>query len=213
MLRVSAVRPVLRPYISATTLRSVHTAFIMTTSPPVRKVPLPSESTLQPLYKSAYFIDAFAVTLPNQQKAYAPDTLARAFFSQPPAWFSLLMWIRDHIMPVFRVKSSTQIQTEAKEKGVETISAFPVISRSDREIILGEDDSHLNFFVSFLVRDLDSTASIAAGSDEKEKELVAMTVVHCHGWLGKSYIAVIKPFHILIVKYNLAKLPRKLEER
>lgn len=116
-------------------------------------------------------------------------------------------------MPVFKVKSSTRIQAEAKEKGIETISAFPVISHSDREIVLGEDDSHLNFFVSFLVRDLDNTASIAAGSDEKEKEMVAMTVVHCHGWLGKAYIAAIKPFHVLIVKYNLANLPRKLEEQ
>ncbi|KFA49971.1 hypothetical protein S40293_10484 [Stachybotrys chartarum IBT 40293] len=178
---------------------------------PVRKVPFPGESRLQPLYKSAYFIDAFAVTLPRQQATtYKPHAVARAFFDNPPAWCSLLMWIRDHIMSMFGVKGSTQIQAEAVKRGMDTVSVFPVISSTDKEIILGEDDSHLNFSISIMIRDVEQPTSTVKEDDEKETELVSTTVVHCHGWLGRAYLAVIGPFHVFIVKYNLARLPGKI---
>ncbi|KAF7557907.1 hypothetical protein G7Z17_g217 [Cylindrodendrum hubeiense] len=178
---------------------------------PIRAVSFPGESRLRPSYKSAYFIDAFAVTLPTQgSKAYRPDFLAKAFFTEWPAWFSLLMWIRDQVMSVFGVKRSTEIQAAAAKKGIETIAVFPVISRSNNEIILGENDSHLNFQTSILIRDVQPSMANDRGGDESCKEVVATTVVHCHGLFGKAYITIIKPFHVLIVKYNLARLPNKI---
>jgi hypothetical protein len=172
-------------------------------SSPVRAVPYPNESKLRPLYKSAYFIDAFAVTLPAQgSEEYKPGALARAFFSESPAWFSLLMWIRDRVMSIFSVKSSTEIQAAAEKQGIETISVFPVISRTEKEIVVGENDSHLNFQTSILIRYGDG--------DRKGQEMVATTVVHCHGLFGKAYITIIKPFHVMIVKYNLARVPNRI---
>lgn len=177
---------------------------------PVRAVHYPNESMLSPLYKSAYFIDAFSVALPAEgPNEYKPDALARAFFCDAPAWFSLLMWIRDRVMSIFGVKRSTEIQAAAEKRGIETIFVFPVISRTGNEIVVGENDSHLNFQTSILIRNIQRGAE-DGDSDGRGKELVATTVVHCHGLLGKAYLTIIKPFHIMIIKYSLARLPNRI---
>lgn len=50
---------------------------------PVRAVSFPSESRLPSSYKSAYFVDAFAVSLPVPKSGeYSPDALARAFLCE-----------------------------------------------------------------------------------------------------------------------------------
>ncbi|SPO03601.1 uncharacterized protein DNG_06284 [Cephalotrichum gorgonifer] len=178
---------------------------------PVRAVPYPNESKLRPLYKSAYFVDAFAVPLPSRgSKEYSPDALARALFGAQPAWFSMLMWIRDRVMSVFGVKSSTAIQAEAAKRGIETIYIFPVISRTENEIIMGENDRHLNFQTSLLIREPQLSSAGGGEGIRKGKEVVATTVVHCHGLLGKAYITIIKPFHVMIGRYGLARLPDRI---
>ncbi|CDM36161.1 Protein of unknown function DUF2867 [Penicillium roqueforti FM164] len=63
------------------------------------------------------------------------------------------MRIRDGVMSIFGVKRSTEIQAAAEKKGIDTITVFPVISRAENEIVLGEADSHLNFQISILTRD------------------------------------------------------------
>ena len=191
---------------------SLHTSSAQGKMPsaPVRRISFPSESRLASSYKSAYFVDAFSVSLPVPKSGeYSPDALARAFFCGPPTWFSLLMWIRDQVMSIFGVKRSTEIQAAAEKKGIDTISVFPVISRTDNEIILGEDDSHLDFQTSILIRDQHFTTGYG-DNNSKGKEMVATTVVHCHGLLGKAYITVIKPFHVLIIKYSLARVPNRI---
>jgi len=217
MFRVAAVpaQPRCRfPLYHKPLVLSLHTSSAQGTkmpSSPVRAVPYPNESKLSPLYKSAYFIDAFAVTLPAQgSKEYKPDALARAFFSKSPAWFSLLMWIRDRVVSIFGVKSSTEIQAAAEKQGIETIFVFPVISRTENEIVMGENDCHLNFQTSILIRENQLSAAGDGDGDRKGQEMVATTVVHCHGLLGKAYITIIKPFHIMIVKYSLARVPNRI---
>jgi hypothetical protein len=37
-----------------------------------------------------------------------------------------------------------------------------------------------------------------------------MTVVHCHNWLGRTYLAVISPFHRAIVRATLRRTARRL---
>lgn len=174
---------------------------------PVRAVALPIESKLNPLYKSAYFADAFAVTLPaSRSREYTPDALARALLCNPPSWFSTLMWIRDRVMSVFGVKRSTEMQAAAENAGVETIAVFPVISRAHDEIVVGENDRHLDFRTSILVRDSQLSAAGDRDRNGGGMEMVAITVVHCHGLLGKVYITVIRAFHVLIIKYSLARV-------
>jgi hypothetical protein len=195
---------------------SLHTRSITGTKmplAPVRAVAFPSESALSPLYNSAYFIDAFAVSLPvGRSKPYKPDALARTFFSESPAWFSLLMWIRDGVISTFGVKRSTEIQALAEKNGIETIFVFPIITQTKNEIVVGENDSHLNFQTSILIRK-DLGAAGDGDDHENGDEMVVMTVVHCHGLFGKAYITIIKFFHVLIVKYSLARMPRRITRK
>ncbi|OIW32850.1 hypothetical protein CONLIGDRAFT_676669 [Coniochaeta ligniaria NRRL 30616] len=179
---------------------------------PVRTVPFPSESALSSSYKRAYFIDAFSVTLPahGSRRQYTPDALAQALFCNPPSWFSLLMWIRDRVMSILGVKTSTEIRAAADKSGVETVAVFPIVSRTETEIVLGEDDSHLDFRTSILIRENQLGATSDKDGYGRGEEIVATTVVHCHGLLGRAYITIIKPFHVLIVKYSLARVPDRI---
>ena len=60
---------------------------------------------------------------------------------------------------------------------------------------MGEDDRHLDFQVANLLR------TGAAG----RRELVVVTVVHCRNRLGRTYLAVIAPFHRTILRANLER--------
>lgn len=192
-------------------MHTIPTQATRMTLAPVRAVPFPSQSRLSPLYKSAYFIDAFAVTLPPPGlKGYQADVLARAFFHESPAWFSLLMWIRDRVISAFGVKTSTEIRAAAEKRGVETIGFFPVLSRTESETIVGENDSHLDFQTSILIQDSQLDVAGFKSSESRGPEMVVMTVVHCHGLFGKAYITIIKAFHVLIVKYSLARMPDRI---
>lgn len=169
-------------------------------------VPFPSESKLSPSYRSAYFVDAFAVRLPSRR--YTAHQVALAFWEDLPVWFMVLLWTRDRIVSAFGVKPSSEIKSKAVDKGIETISAFPVVLKDEREVIIGEDDKHLDFRTSILIRDSAHEPGQSVG-----QEVVATTVVHTHGLFGKVYITFIRVFHVLIVKWSLARVPDRLSRK
>jgi len=79
----------------------------------------------------------------------------------------------------------------------ERVGFFPVQWESEDEIVLGEDDRHLDFRLSLL------RSHSAAGT-----QLIATTVVHSHNGFGLTYLNVIRPFHYLVVRTNLARCAR-----
>ena len=151
----------------------------------------PAESRLSDWYPGASLTDSFAVALPPGAPADV-DTLATLLFADPPAWFTILLAIRDRVMTPFGVKASHTLS------GGEHIAFFPVLSRSTDEIVLGADDRHFDFRASVLLRRTDNS-------------LVATTVVRCHNLLGRLYLAAILPFHVLIVTDSLRRLRRRLQ--
>ena len=167
----------------------------MTNKP--REFALPDHSRLAPLYPGADLADAYAVAVPPDSSADVAE-LARAVLAEPPGWVKPLMAARDGIMRWFGVKTVQKIVEGSARRGRETIGFFPVRERLDDEVVLGEDDRHLDFRSSFLVR------QDAAGS----RELVWVTVVHCRNRLGRLYLAAIGPFHRMIVPAYLARLTR-----
>ena len=66
---------------------------------------------------------------------------------------------------------------------------FHVVARAADEILLGEDDAHLDFRVSLMVRDGAATVS---------------AVVRFHGALGRVYFFFVKPMHGHIVRGRLS---------
>ena len=162
-------------------------------------VPVPSDSVLAPLYVGADLLDAFAIHLP----AGASDdieVLASITFERQAGWIRALTWMRDAVMTTVGVKSSRAIGVAAAARGP-VIGYFPVLSKSAGELVVGADDRHLDFRAAILLR------TVAAGG----RELVVVTVVHCHNRLGRTYLAVIAPFHRTILRANLERAVRVME--
>jgi hypothetical protein len=164
-----------------------------------RPVALPAESTVAPLYKGADLADAFAVTL---GKAHGGDirALAQSILGDPAPWVRMLLALRDAAVAGFGVRTSGEMRRAAAKDRGGHIDFFRVHRQSERELVVGEDDRHLDFRASILIR---------PGVDGGRDELVVTTVVHCHNRLGRTYLALIAPFHRLIVKTSLGRAARK----
>ena len=160
----------------------------------IMSVPVPSRSGITHLYKSMHLADAFAIWLPAGTSSN-PDLLARFILSHQPSWIGWLMKVRDTIVACFGLKTAKHLATLANR-----IEIFKVYSSNQTEIVLGEDDKHLDFRISIL----------CSGEAEPEgsRQLVFSTVVHCHNRLGRAYIFVIAPFHRLVVKASLLRAAR-----
>lgn len=154
------------------------------------EVPAPSDSMLAARYAGADLLDAYAIALPVAATGDI-ERLTRAVLARPAGWTRALMRIRDGVMTPLGVKTSAAIAQNARG---EAIDFFPVVERSARELVVGENDRHLDFRTSILLRDT---------ADGEGRELVAITVVHCHNLLGRAYLTVIAPFHRVIVKSYL----------
>ncbi len=164
-----------------------------------RAVPVPSDSALAPMYLSADLLDAYAIHLPEGASDNL-EVLARVLFERQAGWIRALTWVRDAVMTTVGVKSSRAIGAAAAAEG-SVIGYFPLLSKSAGELVVGEDDRHLDFRVAILLR------MAAAG----RRELVVVTVVHCHNRLGRTYLAVIAPFHRTILRANLERAVRAME--
>ena len=159
-------------------------------------VALPSQSAISSLYKSVNLADAYSIQLPPGASC-DPDVLARFLFSHQPAWVVVLTKVRDAIVAGFGLKTSGQLANLSGDAKGDRVSFFKVYSTSGTEIVLGEDDKHLDFRLSLLCS---KSAVPQAGHT-----LTLSTVVHCHNSLGRSYVWVIAPFHRWVVKASLRR--------
>lgn len=160
---------------------------------------LPAESGIAGLFRGADLADAFAVPLPPGAAGRRIEDLARAVLGNPPVWLRSLLAVRDGVMVRFGVKTTAMLRARAIGTGAARVNFFPILSKTTDEIILGEDDRHLDFRASILVRD-------RTGGGQ---ELVMTTVVHCHNRLGRAYLCAILPFHRVVVTSSLRRAGRR----
>ena len=141
---------------------------------------LPDNSALWHLHAPGDFLDCFATA----SALSAPD--AAHVFVAAPNWALGLMRLRNLLVRPFGLKPGTA-------GGENQIGPFPVVSQSGDEVILGFDDSHLNFRLSIL----------------RQSGLIhAATWVHPHNLAGRVYLAAIMPFHKLILLDAMRRLAR-----
>ena len=100
-------------------------------------------------------------------------------------WVDWLMVIRDLVVGVFGLKTGKKIV-----KGQTVI--FPIIEQRENEIVMGENDKHLDFRASVLV-------------DRDNSFIYLTTIVHYHNFFGRLYFLPVKPFHKIIVKSSLKR--------
>lgn len=162
----------------------------------VKQVAVPTQSAVATFYESTNLADAFAVQLPLGTSS-DPEVLWRFVMSQQPPWIGWLTNVRDAIVACFGLKTAKQLATLSDEVDDDRIAFFKVYDKSECEIILGEDDKHLDFRLSVL-RTAGSASSLGG-------QLTVSTVVHCNNLLGRAYLSVIAPFHRQVVTASLRR--------
>ncbi|NML32398.1 DUF2867 domain-containing protein [Paraburkholderia antibiotica] len=160
--------------------------------PKIEQVDLPPASRLSSSYGQADFADAFSVDL-AETAADDAASLARHAFAKQPEWIALLVKFRDLLVWPLGLKRSVDLL--ARQANVdERISFFRVFERHDHEVVLGENDKHLDFRVSVLVQ---------PASQGRSRRLILTTLVFYNRPLGRAYIALIAPFHRRVVRATL----------
>jgi hypothetical protein len=80
------------------------------------------------------------------------------------------------------------------------IGLFPVIKEEAGQVLLGMNDKHLDFRLLVDIKNGENGRQI----------ITASTVVKTHNALGRFYLAVVKPFHKVIVPAMMARVSRAL---
>lgn len=165
----------------------------------VEPVAIPAQASVAATFGSTNLADAFAIRLPSGTSA-DPDVLWRFVMAHQPFWIRWLTNVRDAVVACFGLKTARQLTALSTEAADERIAFFKVYARSQTELVVGEDDTHLDFRISVL-RTAD--AFPAHGG-----RLIVSTVVRCNNLLGRTYLTVIAPFHRLVVKASLGHAAR-----
>lgn len=155
-------------------------------------VSIPVGSAVAGAYPSTNLADAFAIELPNDTVT-DPEVLARFIFAHQARWIGGLIKVRDALVGGFGLKTARQLASLDPDNGTGRLSIFRIYSKGPTEVVLGEDDKHLDFRLSVLC---------------SGRQLTVSTVVHCHNFLGRLYIFFIAPFHRLVVQSSLRTAAR-----
>ena len=156
----------------------------------VHSAALPEEASIFGLYRSTDLADAYIVRMPDDATG-DPERLARHVFEQPATWIDTLMGLRDTLVAGLGIKTASGMRAESDAAAHERIGMFRIYAKSANEIVLGEDDKHLDFRISVL-RQMRTISSGPA------PYLIVSTVVSCHNVLGRLYLNAVGPVHRVI---------------
>jgi len=134
------------------------------------------------LLAGAQFADAFRVEVADP--ALDARHAAERMMAHQPWWAEALVKLRNILVTPFGLKTSGANPTEPREM----IGIFPILSQTPDRLVAGFNDSHLDFRV---------VVDVTAPGDARQ--VTATTLVLTHNWLGRTYLAIIMPFHRLIV--------------
>lgn len=176
---------------NATTLRTVHA------------VPLPEGTVIHAALPGAQYADAYQTPDPHPDASALQawlDVVART-----PRWTRALMALRNRLVRLVGLKDVGQLhdvhgqvadpRNAASYRPGDRVGIFILRHLGEREVVMGQDDKHLDVQVSLCKR-------LVAG----QPMLVLSTVVHIHNTLGHAYMAVITPFHRAIVRSMLRRV-------
>ncbi len=158
-----------------------------------RIIPLPASSALHRKIEPGDFFDCyFNPTVP--ESVSVSDATLRAL-AQMPGWVDFLMRVRNALVAPLGLKTGADAHGTRLEKGDlqtgERLGVFEVQSVTSSEIVLGEQDRHLDFLVSVL---------------RHEGGYALSTWVRTHNLAGRAYLGAVLPFHKLIVRSATARI-------
>lgn len=172
----------------------------------VLKKEIPTNSLLQNEPNDFSYIDSFHAEIIDEPSVEI-SRIADLFFNSAPQWVDKMMKLRDKIVKPLGLKTSDDIEDNRGKINIaeceigQQVGIFKIFNKTENEIILGEDDTHLNFRVSLMLNPLKN----------KKKDLSITTAVRFNNSIGKLYFLPVKPFHKFIVRGTLKNIIRQLQ--
>lgn len=178
----------------------------MTPASTVRETQVPAGTAIHATLPGADFFDAYEVPDCHPSRTALQTWLDVA--ARTPRWTQQLMALRNRLVQLVGLKALGQLHDQhAPASGApahdarsyrvgDRVGIFRIRHLSDTEVVMGEDDKHLDVQVSL-------TKHAVAG---RPATVVVTTVVHIHNLLGRVYMAVVTPFHRRIVPTMLRRL-------
>jgi len=165
------------------------------------KLNLPQSSLLKNIQSD--YADSYSVPLNTEDLTI--ERVGKSFFTAAPAWVEALLILRDKIVGMIGLKIGNDASNKGKlitnfkcEIG-EQLALFKVFDKNEHEVILGEDDKHLDFRVSLFL-------------DRQNNTLAISTVVKVNNWMGRLYLLHVIPLHKIIVPTMVTGMVRQLQK-
>ena len=155
---------------------------------------IPEYSIISKGFSSFQYCDSFSTV---KQTNDSIDKITTDIF-QTPKWADFLMTIRNTVVKLVGLKAGgykkdTYI-SDFYPIGSRAVY-FTVIDRNENEIIMAENDKHLNFRVSVMTNRQGDNVTI-----------YLTTIVKYNNFLGWLYFSPVKPFHRLIIRSLFKRL-------
>lgn len=148
---------------------------------------IPEYSLVSKNFSGIHYCDSYCIVIQTHESI---DKITTDIF-QTPKWANFLMGIRNTVVKFVGLKGGGYKKdtyvSDYYPVGSRAVY-FTVIDRNENEIIMAENDKHLNFRVSVMLRREGNNAIINL-----------TTLVKFNNFLGRIYFFPVKPFHILII--------------
>ena len=146
----------------------------------------------------AQFVDAYSIAIDGA--ALDARHAAEKMLAHSPRWVEVLLALRNLLVAPLGLKTSAPDEPGARD----IIGLLPVVRQTPIALLRASNDKHLDFRV---------VVDVARAGDSQR--ITATTLVLTHNLLGRTYLAVIRPFHRLVVPAMLrqvaAQRPRPLD--
>lgn len=154
---------------------------------------IPEKSLILSGFGKIDYCDTYKIQIASND--YSVDTITTDIF-RTPKWVENLMKFRDIIVKGFGLKTGDKndVSNEPHYSIGSKAVYFTVLDRNENEIVMAENDKHLNFRTSVMVEKNTASSSVYLS-----------TIVQFNNFFGWLYFLPVKPFHRIIIKSLLKK--------
>jgi hypothetical protein len=166
--------------------------------PAVIETNVPGDSLLYATLASADFYDAYEAPLSDQ--VMTPTEIFLRAVHGTPRWVARLMSIRNLIVRQLGLKDVGAMDDVADRVPGEyqigdRLGIFTIFGKTDNELVLGIDDSHL-----------DVRVSVFRSRNDRPMRYVVSTVVKVHNWFGRLYMVPVSRVHPVVAKALMGRV-------
>ncbi|WP_066507933.1 DUF2867 domain-containing protein [Rufibacter sp. DG15C] len=155
------------------------------------------------------YMDSFQHYFFDREDTIDITSVGKMFFSSGSTWINGLFAIRNKVVGWIGLKTPEHLKDRKPQAEAFTfepgqrLGLFKVFDKTAQEVVLGEDDRHLNFKVSLLLE------SLLEGNGKKRVSIT--TAVTFNNRFGRFYFMLVRPFHKIIVKTLLKRMVQRME--